>query len=416
MLRAISILSVVVYLGSEIVSVGQESGVPPQASPEQILDHKTKLQIQVLYHFITLEPVPGLRVSKVLVYDSDLAKFARLTGPNLRARFELTKKRLQELPDQLNEADRNGDKPRYDQLKEERDKRKQDVVTIFEALQKHGLATAKDLDETLSIATTYPQVYTETSADFSGERAGEASRIYQLVEKEREVKSVDYTNAQKRYLVRDLVLGTLRVSFVPEVSPKSPADLELEFEPHTMLSRKVLGQSVPSDEVVKWHVRPEYHAKSIGSTYDFDQSGRKAEERTLDLGGGNKETWVWRISALKDFRSDSSDLVFYLGYETAQGEKKESDVWREKITWIEKIEPGLVARISSWFGPSFSWVLGILAALASAWASWKTIQLRRLELARTTTAEASAPVRSGANQLSGVGTENIAGAIRPDNS
>lgn len=106
----------------------------------------------------------------------------------------------------------------------------------------------------------------------------------------------------------------------------------------------------------------------------------------------NEENWTWTISGSKDFKVDASDLVFYLGYEAASGDKGEADVWREKIKWVERNEPGFWSSAWIWFTANLSWFLGILACITGIWASIKTIQLRRLELIRNATVQTAPEV------------------------
>ncbi len=210
--------------------------------------------------------------------------------------------------------------------------------------------------------------------------ARRAGRLFAALQREHPPETVSYLREGRRYLVTNLVLGTLKASDDPEITAGRPTQLTLEFEPHSVLSNEILGEFLPDEVATKWHVRPEYHPQVIGSKYDFEQSGRKAEERILNLRGNTKETWAWTVSGLKDFKSDASDLVFYMGYETAKGEKAESDVWRQKIEWKEKYVPGVLEKSWAWLKSSLALALGLLAALATIWASWKTIVVRRLEI------------------------------------
>jgi len=131
---------------------------------------------------------------------------------------------------------------------------------------------------------------------------------------------------------------------------------------------------------VRWHAKAEYQPQSIGSKYDFQQSGGKPITRNLDLHTNNEETWAWTIQGSRDFKGDTSDLIFYLGYDTDLGDKAETDVWREKVKWIEKNDPGFAKKAWTWFTANLTLFLGVLVGITSIWASVKTVQVRKLEI------------------------------------
>jgi hypothetical protein len=209
---------------------------------------------------------------------------------------------------------------------------------------------------------------------------GRAAGILGLIKGERRPETVSYVEDGRRHLVTDLVLGTLKASYDSKITAGKPTQLTLDFEPHSVLSGKVLGDFAPDDMVMKWHVRPEYRALRVGSQYDYDQSGRKAEQRVLDLRGNKNETWVWTITGHEGFEQDINDLVFYMGYTLAESGTTESDVWRQKVEWKEKYVPGILDRAWTWPKGVLTWTLGALVALLTAIASWQTIKLRRLEI------------------------------------
>jgi len=76
----------------------------------------------------------------------------------------------------------------------------------------------------------------------------------------------------------------------------------------------------------------------------------------------------------------TSDLIFYLGYDTDLGDKAETDVWREKVKWIEKNDPCLAKKAWTWFTANRTLFLGVLVGITSIWASVKTVQVRKLEI------------------------------------
>jgi hypothetical protein len=159
------------------------------------------------------------------------------------------------------------------------------------------------------------------------------------------------TRIGRRYLVTNLVLGTLKVWFDSEIAPGMPTPLTLEFEPY-----------------------------EVGFQYDYDQSGRKGEERVLDLRGNSKETWAWTVTGREGFEKDVHDLVFYMGYETIANEKAENDVWRQKVEWREKYEAGFFAKIWAWLKSFLNWILAALAVIVTIYANYLTVKVRKLEL------------------------------------
>ena len=101
--------------------------------------------------------------------------------------------------------------PHAPHFKEEIVRRKQEFVTAFEALRRRRSATVKDQDETFFAATSWPWLWTEVVSDFSHEQADQGKRIFGLLKSAARPQPIEYRRDGKQYLVRDLVLGTLRV-------------------------------------------------------------------------------------------------------------------------------------------------------------------------------------------------------------
>jgi hypothetical protein len=229
---------------------------------------------------------------------------------------------------------------------------------------------------------------TRSGLILSIERLGRLERVFANPDLDRRVmrlfqeldkgaQTISYARDGKAYLITNLILGTLRVSYDQEIGPSSsrPSVLTLEFEPHSVLSDETLGQFLPRDAVTKWFVEPDYSPTRIRANYDPGQSGRRGIKRPLNLRGNEKETWVWKVSSDRGFKSDLTDLIVYVSYETGSGGPPARDAWRQRVVVNEA--PGALMRSWNWFVSH--WV-GLLATVIGIWASVVTIIVRGLEI------------------------------------
>ncbi len=337
--------------------------------------HATTAEAQIVTsrQYLRLEVFerPGVHVM-VEVGRPDRA-LDKLSPAKLRARFENYKRLIES---------RGGKSLDAEQVKTW----KRELVNTYGALDHRKLATTEDTDQLLSIALSPPSIASSVRVEFSRESAKRAEGLLRSLTSEHAPETIESRKGTKDHLVTNLVIGTLTVFYDSALTPGKPGQLSLQFEPRSILSDEITGTYFSGD-AVEWHVKPQYGSQVLASHYDYDQSGKKPEERTLNLHGNQKETWVWTVWGPKDFKKDDNDLIFYMGYQTGTG-AKEADVWRHKITWTEVNVPGTLEKSWAWIKDNTSWVFGIFAAFTTIWAGVKTIQLRRLELKpRTKTSE-----------------------------
>jgi hypothetical protein len=209
---------------------------------------------------------------------------------------------------------------------------------------------------------------------------GRANRLFDLLRSDQRPKTVSYIEEGRRYVITNVVLGTLKLSYGGEIKPGKPESVKLEFQPHAVLRDDLLGAFLPDQVMTRWHVKAQYRPTQIFAQYDVSQSGQKPEERILDLRNNNKETWVWTVNPRTGFQRDSTDLIFYLGYSADYRPQVESDVQHESIVWVEKREPGWLSWLWTQIIGFPKVMVAVLVTLTAIIASVLTIIVRGLEL------------------------------------
>jgi hypothetical protein len=203
--------------------------------------------------------------------------------------------------------------------------------------------------------------------------SGRARQMFKVLEDEGPKRTLSCTKDGRKVLVTNLVLGTLTTTYDPEITPPAPSKLKLEFEPHSALSDKLLGDFLPDEIMTRWFVEPGYQGQKINAKYDFAESGGKPPNRALSLRTNQKETWVWTITSGKDFEKDIADVIVYMGYKIPNGEETKNDVWRQQIAWNERRTPGIILSAWKFMRNNFIWFLSIISALLG-------IRLTQLEI------------------------------------
>jgi hypothetical protein len=161
-------------------------------------------------------------------------------------------------------------------------------------------------------------------------------------------RTVTYQEGRVKYVVTNLVIGTLTLSYhPPQIESNNPAKLTLEFEP-----RSVATFGTTND--IRWYMRATYDPSHLKAGYLEQESGN-TQERNLTLNGNQKETWIWQVEPLAGFEKDQTDVLCDLRFEAAPALRSTpsmpdtappwTGIWRQTAQWTKA--PGWFSRFWS---------------------------------------------------------------------
>ncbi len=289
---------------------------------------------------------------------------------DLAAELEQSERRKADLEDQLAKAQKQLDELNREKSSAEEGERLKQQIAQFRAERSDLQSENASLQGKVNILESQRNTLIINVEDLSHRKGvfqnpnlpSRAKQIFDLVGNEGPGRAMTCTKNGKKVLITNLVLGTLTTTYDSEITPPSPTRLKFEFEPHSALSDKILGDFLPNEVMAQWYIQPSYQARKLNAKYDYSESGSKEEKRILSLRSSQKETWVWTITPWVGFESDLADIVFYMGYKMTTGEGEKNDVWHQQIEWKEKRTPGLITSAWQFVRSNLDWLLGIISA------------------------------------------------------
>src|SRR5215216_5235594 len=173
-----------------------------------------------------------------------------------------------------------------------------------------------------------------------------------------------YEENGKKYIIRDLVIGTLKLEYDKNVHPGEKVTLKAAFIPHPVLNLDNLPPA--SEEKTIWYMKLEYNSQKSKVSYNELESGNKPQSRIINPRAG-EEVWAWDIVAPKEFRLDSSDLFMHIGYKL--GNQNDNISIREKVEFSEITVPGLWSKAVTAIKDNLTYILGVLSAIIGIYAA-----------------------------------------------
>jgi predicted nucleic acid-binding Zn-ribbon protein len=177
----------------------------------------------------------------------------------------------------------------------------------------------------------------------------------------------------KTYIVRDLVIGTLRISYDEgSIKPGNTFLLNAEFTPRHLLNSDSLKGA--AEKQVDWFMELQYEPQpeKLKAEYNRQQSGGKDQNRRVSLGGGGYEKWVWTVTLPKSFERESSDLVVFAEYKMDGGGER-SPLLNETVKLVVPPGPGIVERVKE----NSTYILGVLSTLLGLRLGWLELRQKK---------------------------------------
>jgi hypothetical protein len=195
-------------------------------------------------------------------------------------------------------------------------------------------------------------------------------------QKESETTSWSYEEGGKRHVIRELVIGTLELTYETSIAPGTKVPMEATFTPHPILQRAPNQATV---DPILWYIELRFESTRITGNYNKGRSG-KPQQRELNPQGG-KETWDWELVAPEDFNQDKSAVIVDAGYKEPGSEKEWlPDIAREPLVLSEKETPGAFAVAFRLLKENLTYALGIVSVIFGIWATYVSVKKGRLEV------------------------------------
>jgi predicted nucleic acid-binding Zn-ribbon protein len=177
----------------------------------------------------------------------------------------------------------------------------------------------------------------------------------------------------KTYIIRDLVIGTLRISYDEgSIKPGNTFLLDAEFTPRHLLNADSLKGA--AEKQVDWFMELQYEPQpeKLKAEYNRQQSGGKDQNRRVSLSGGGYEKWVWTVTLPKSFERESSDLVVFAEYKMDGGGER-SPLLNETVKLVVPPGPGIVERVKE----NSTYILGVLSTLLGLRLGWLELRQKK---------------------------------------
>lgn len=189
-----------------------------------------------------------------------------------------------------------------------------------------------------------------------------------------------YQEAGRTVVVRDLVIGILKLDYDKEAEPGRKSTVNATFTPHPILKPGFISNA--TEKKISWYLRLDYVPERSQANYDQQRSGQKAQERELNV-VGNDEVWTWDVIAPKGFQVDKSPVTVYAGYTTEDepaGKPAYDDIARQTVEFTEKSVPGWFSRAFSFFKEYLAYFLASATAILGFWTAYFGIKKSRVEV------------------------------------
>jgi hypothetical protein len=189
-----------------------------------------------------------------------------------------------------------------------------------------------------------------------------------------------YERNGKIYQVTKLAIGVLTIAYAPKqkIEPGSRPTLIAIFEPTPIISPDGYP-ALEGEEKVRWFIKAQYKPQVMDAVLDKENSDNEGENRLLNL-NGEKQIWTWRLSSPYDFKNDKSFLYLYVYYQSPDGstshEKKAAAL---TIDWEAESAPGTLSKVMSFLKDNITYIIGIIGALVTMWATIATVRNQRLQ-------------------------------------
>ena len=198
----------------------------------------------------------------------------------------------------------------------------------------------------------------------------------QQQQKESETRTWSYDEGGKRHVIRELVIGTLELTYETSIAPGTKVPMEATFTPHPILQR---APDRATEDPILWYIELRFESTRIAGNYNKARSG-KPQQRELNPQGG-KETWDWELTAPEDFNQDKSAVIVDAGYKEPGLEKEWlPDIAREPLVLSEKETPGAFAVAFRLLKENLTYALGLVSVIFGIWATYVSVKKGKLEV------------------------------------
>lgn len=168
-----------------------------------------------------------------------------------------------------------------------------------------------------------------------------------------------YEEHGKVHIVKDLVIGTLKVSLdKAEAAPNEPVNIVAVFTPHPVLKRANFAGA--TEEKISWYIEVKYSPEKIKDfQYVEELSNSKPLKREVNT--ESPERWTWRVIPRDNFQIDKPHIIGNISYQMGN-DNRQVDFNPERLEIREKYIPGLITIAFKWLKENATIILSILAS------------------------------------------------------